>query len=199
MPMSQRWRTFYWKLAHNILPTKENLMKRKITQNSSCVLCGENESASHLFLYCEVSKRVWSCSSLGINISDTPRLEVSTWFKNFFMYLTNEGSSSSSGGALLITTLLAIWIHRKNIIFTKVSGNPRGIIEVGNAELDRRYEGLGGAEKEDITQETGNQKGPHTDMWVHGSQQQCENHLQIDGAWKQKENVGIRAAYRKGF
>ncbi|KAL2944426.1 hypothetical protein RDABS01_032773 [Bienertia sinuspersici] len=64
-PMSQRWRMFCWKLAHNALPTKENLSKRKITQNSSCVICGNVESASHLFLYCEVSKRIWSSSSLG--------------------------------------------------------------------------------------------------------------------------------------
>ncbi|KAL2924838.1 Mitochondrial import inner membrane translocase subunit TIM44-1, partial [Bienertia sinuspersici] len=167
----------YSKLAHNIFPTKENLMKRKITKNSLCVLCGENESASHLFLYCEVSKRVCSCSSLG----KTSR--------------TLLDKNSSLGGALLITTLWAIWIHRNNIIFRKVSTNPRGIIEVANPELDRLVQRVGGAKKEDRTQETGNQKGPHTDMWLHGSQQQCEKHLQIDGAWKQKENVGIRAAY----
>ncbi|KAL2894644.1 hypothetical protein RDABS01_010553 [Bienertia sinuspersici] len=119
MPMSQRWRTFCWKLAHDILPTKENLKKRKLLMNSSCVLCGENESAGHLFLYCEFSKRIWRCSTLGF--------------------------------------------------------------------------GKGGGEEE--SQETGNHKEPHSDMWEHGIQQQCDYHLKIDGAWKQKENEGIRAAY----
>ncbi|KAL2924991.1 Metallo-beta-lactamase domain-containing protein 1 [Bienertia sinuspersici] len=32
-------------------------------------------------------------------------------------------------------------------------------------------------------------------MWEHGIQQQCDYHLKIDGAWKQKENGRIRAAY----
>ncbi|KAL2931423.1 Zinc finger protein DPF3 [Bienertia sinuspersici] len=92
MPMSQRWRNFCWKLAHNILPTKDNLLKRKIVQNSSCVLCGENESASHLLLHCEVSRRIWSCSSLGIVVSDTPsagwiiemaNAELNRWYEDF--------------------------------------------------------------------------------------------------------------------
>ncbi|KAL2925278.1 Prostacyclin synthase [Bienertia sinuspersici] len=170
MPMSQRWRNFYWKLAHNIFPTKENLMKRKIAQNSSCVLYGEKESASHLFLHCEVSKRIWSCSSLGIIISDAPQLEVSTWLKNFFIYLTDKGNSSNPGWALLIATLWAVWIHRNNIIFRKASTNPRGIIEMANVEVRRWYEGFGCRERKDRTYEVGNQEGTRTDMWEHGSQ-----------------------------
>ncbi|KAL2901710.1 hypothetical protein RDABS01_026792 [Bienertia sinuspersici] len=66
VPMSQRWRTFCWKLAHDILPTKENLKKRKLLMD-------------------KFSKRTWKCSTLGINILDNPRLEASTWFKNFFL------------------------------------------------------------------------------------------------------------------
>ncbi|KAL2925976.1 hypothetical protein RDABS01_020076 [Bienertia sinuspersici] len=136
-----------------------------------------------------------NCSSLGINILDTPRLEASTWFKNFIMYLTDDESSASPGGALLIATLWSIWIHRNNIIFRNASPNPSEIIEVANAELDRWYRGFGSENEEDRTQESRNHRVSHSNIWVHGTQQQCEHHLQIDGAWKQKENVGIRAAY----
>ncbi|KAL2895649.1 hypothetical protein RDABS01_000426 [Bienertia sinuspersici] len=193
--MSQRWRTFCWKLAYNVLPTKENLMRRKIAQNSSCVICGETETTSHLFLYYEVSKRIWSCSSLGINISNSPQFELSTWFKNFFTYLTNKGNSSSPGWAILIATLWAIWIHRNNIIFRKEATNPRGIIVTANAEQSRWYEGFGNEEQKDKAQGTGNGKEPYTVEWEHRFPQHCENFLRINGVWKQKNNIRIKAAY----
>ncbi|KAL2903953.1 hypothetical protein RDABS01_002663 [Bienertia sinuspersici] len=193
-PMSQRWRMFCWKLAHNALPTKENLSKRKITQNSSCVICGNVESASHLFLYCEVSKRIWSGSSLGLNIPESPRLEISTWFKNFFNYLTEEGSNPNPGWALLIANLWAIWTHRNNVIFREAAVNPYGVMEVAKVEMERWYYGFGSKGPEDRMQGIEEGRGPCTIHWEHGSPQHCENYLQIDGAWKNRENIGIRAA-----
>ncbi|KAL2903385.1 hypothetical protein RDABS01_002095 [Bienertia sinuspersici] len=135
--MSQRWRMFCWKLGHDILPTKKNLMKRKITQSNTCVICREDESASHLFLYCEVSRRIWSCSSLGIKVSESPRIEVSKWFKNLFIYLTDERRSSNTTWALLAAV------------------NPYGIINVANTELDRWQSGFGSKGQEDRLQKVG--------------------------------------------
>ncbi|KAL2927509.1 Hydroxycarboxylic acid receptor 3 [Bienertia sinuspersici] len=134
------------------LPTKEKLSKRKITQNSSCAICGKVESASHLFLYCEVSKRIWSGSSLGLNIPESPRLEISTWFKNFFNYLTEEGSNPNPGWALLIANLWAIWTHRNNVIFRKAAVNPYGVMEVAKVEMERWYYGFGSKGPEDRMQ-----------------------------------------------
>ena len=49
---------FVWCLLRNHLPTKDNLLRRRVIQvdGTTCAFgCGETESANHLFLGCEVS------------------------------------------------------------------------------------------------------------------------------------------------
>ncbi|KAL2939182.1 hypothetical protein RDABS01_023732, partial [Bienertia sinuspersici] len=80
--MSQRWKIFCWKMVHDALPTRENLAKRRIKIDPSCVFCGNKESSDHLFLNCEFSRRIWSSSNLGIRISNCPSPRTPSWFKN---------------------------------------------------------------------------------------------------------------------
>ncbi|KAL2921638.1 hypothetical protein RDABS01_013129 [Bienertia sinuspersici] len=61
-----RWRIFCWRLAHDALPTRGNLVKRRIEINPSCVFCGNKESSDHMFLNCEITKRIWSSSDLDL-------------------------------------------------------------------------------------------------------------------------------------
>ena len=47
-------RSFTWRDSKNILPTKDNLYRRKITEDPLCVVCGcELESGGHIFWDCE--------------------------------------------------------------------------------------------------------------------------------------------------
>ncbi|KAL2924813.1 hypothetical protein RDABS01_022676 [Bienertia sinuspersici] len=149
IPMSQRWRMFCWKLAQNVLPTKENLIKRKITQSSSCAICRNNDFQENL---------EWLESRIKHLV--IPRLEVSTWLKNFFNYLTEERSSPNPGWALLIVILRAIWTHRNNVIFRKAVVNPYGIMEVAKVEMDRWYNVFGSKGQEDRMQEIEEGRGP---------------------------------------
>ena len=58
---------FLWKACNNILSTKENLYKRRITEDSLCPLCqNATETVSHILWSCESSKDVWveCCRSL---------------------------------------------------------------------------------------------------------------------------------------
>ena len=51
---------FLWKACTNSLPTKENLLKRKILQESSCPLCSSvSESVVHAIWSCSCIKVVW--------------------------------------------------------------------------------------------------------------------------------------------
>jgi hypothetical protein len=45
---------FLWLLSHNILLTKDNLMKRMKIADCSCLFCCEEESVRHLFFECVV-------------------------------------------------------------------------------------------------------------------------------------------------
>ncbi|KAL2943371.1 Hyaluronan and proteoglycan link protein 3 [Bienertia sinuspersici] len=84
----KRWKQFCWKLVHNALPTKDNLVKRKIEVNLMCAFCGEKETSDHLFLNSEITKR------LGEARAD----QNQTWLN-------------------LVAIALDIWIHKNNIIF----------------------------------------------------------------------------------
>ena len=52
-------RHFAWRACHDILPTKENLCKRRILLDSTCEECGSaSESSGHLFWSCPRAKRI---------------------------------------------------------------------------------------------------------------------------------------------
>jgi hypothetical protein len=57
-------KNFLWKVGNNILPTKENLYKKKITQDPLCPICGLfSESVGHILWSCSSSVAVWQeCS-----------------------------------------------------------------------------------------------------------------------------------------
>ncbi|KAK7859277.1 hypothetical protein CFP56_007775 [Quercus suber] len=58
-------RNFTWKACHNILATKENLLKRHITTDDKYAECGkESESICHLFWFCDKAKEVWANTKL---------------------------------------------------------------------------------------------------------------------------------------
>ena len=64
---------FLWKACNNILPTKENLYKRRITIDYLCPLCrNATETVGHIIWSCESSKDVWAecCHSLQKCSSD---------------------------------------------------------------------------------------------------------------------------------
>nr|POE90828.1 hypothetical protein CFP56_23122 [Quercus suber] len=51
---------FLWKACTDCLPTKVNLMKRRIMDDSHCELCGRlPEDTKHALWSCEAVRRVW--------------------------------------------------------------------------------------------------------------------------------------------
>jgi hypothetical protein len=55
--------SFVWQLLQDRIPTKKNLVIRKVIvdgADSVCSLCGlESETSEHLFLYCNFATKVW--------------------------------------------------------------------------------------------------------------------------------------------
>ena len=58
-------RHFAWRVARDILSTKENLVCRKVLVDSMCEECGSaSESFFHLFWECSKARNTWVSSSL---------------------------------------------------------------------------------------------------------------------------------------
>ncbi|KAL0006983.1 hypothetical protein SO802_008485 [Lithocarpus litseifolius] len=61
-----RIKMFLWRVAANLLPTKENLMSRLDIPEPWCVLCNQEvESATHLFFKCPAAKALWFATCWG--------------------------------------------------------------------------------------------------------------------------------------
>jgi len=60
--VSRKISLFAWRLLHDILPTKDNLIKKHILLPNAnlCVGgCGMMEDAKHLFLFCDFYGKLW--------------------------------------------------------------------------------------------------------------------------------------------
>ncbi|GAA0163397.1 hypothetical protein LIER_39587 [Lithospermum erythrorhizon] len=55
-----RVKNFIWRCLHNILPTKDKLLKGRLNVDGTCMLCGEDgETLFHILLPCQFSRRFW--------------------------------------------------------------------------------------------------------------------------------------------
>ena len=73
MRVSNKIKHFAWRACRDILATKENLWKRRITKDNICESCGkEPKSACHIFWFCDSAKEVWSSSKLILPIKINP-------------------------------------------------------------------------------------------------------------------------------
>ena len=68
------------KLLYDSLPTYLTLNKRGIPVASTCPLCNvEDESISHLFLFCPFARATWHGSPLAVHTSDLHNTSIQQW------------------------------------------------------------------------------------------------------------------------
>lgn len=80
--------------------------------DESCPLCGGDlETIEHLFFQCELAKRLWRASHLGINFDVGPIL-FGDWFKN---WITEAPSKELVWDSIFI--LWVIWCIRNEVLF----------------------------------------------------------------------------------
>ena len=60
LTIPEKIKIFIWTAAKNLLPTAENLWKRKIIQEAYCKRCGDRmENTEHVLISCKTAKKVW--------------------------------------------------------------------------------------------------------------------------------------------
>jgi hypothetical protein len=71
LKLYDRVKMLLWRIASNVLPTKDNLAKKLGITDTDCPLCNEaNEIVTHLFFECPVARLIWFGSCWSIR-SDT--------------------------------------------------------------------------------------------------------------------------------
>ena len=96
---------FMWKACSKSLPTKANLMKRKILTDPTCHLCGRvAEDTKHALWDCKAVKVVWCKDFSWVN-----RFEAT---HGLWLDLVDRLLSKSRVVELFVTTAWFIWTHR---------------------------------------------------------------------------------------
>jgi hypothetical protein len=79
MQVPNSTKVFLWRACKGILPTKDNLKRRKVVQDDLCLICHtEEETVAHILWECPSSKDVWGvcrrslqkCGVMGVDFFD---------------------------------------------------------------------------------------------------------------------------------
>jgi len=69
LPLPHKLWHFTWRVCWDILPTKVNLMKRKVVQDAYCEECRTKaESIQHVLWTCPKAKEAWECSKMVVSM-----------------------------------------------------------------------------------------------------------------------------------
>lgn len=100
---------FTWRACKDILPTKENLVKRKVLVDNCCEKCQvEAESLGHLFRKCPRANEIWSLSNL---FHESNGLSFSS-FIDMMWYVVMEAQWEQRRVEKVIMVALAKWTNR---------------------------------------------------------------------------------------
>nr|GMD72426.1 LINE-type retrotransposon LIb DNA [Ipomoea batatas] len=125
--VSERCRLCLWLMVKNKLLTNEERMRRQLTDDSSCMACGEmNESVEHIIKHCDVARVCW-------RISQTPITFVHGVSSTFMQWLLRNcsGDEIINGipwGIIFSYTCWELWKARNRRIFDHVRTSPLEIV-----------------------------------------------------------------------
>ena len=117
-------RTFVWRACANILPTRDNLHRRKLKVDPRCELCCQHhESTGHLLWECPFARNVWALCSGRIQ-------KCSNMAQDFFLLFgTMVRRLSQVELERWATVSWALWNARNKFYFEQVQLHPRKILD----------------------------------------------------------------------
>jgi hypothetical protein len=101
-----------WRILHNALPVKTNLLDKGILCDSVCPRCNKGpETSDHTFLNCEWARLVWFHCPLTISVTNSLTHSFSAWL----IYMIQNASKPSL--QVIATVTYSIWLARNSKIF----------------------------------------------------------------------------------
>ena len=101
-------RNFTWRACRNILPTKANLFRRRITADNICEVCGNfEETTGHVLWHCHRAKEVWKETNLDMD----KVMDKCPEFLDLLWYVWNVQKWLEEDVGLLVMTAWGIWTN----------------------------------------------------------------------------------------
>lgn len=124
-----RNKQFIWRLQHNAIATRRNLVRKKIASDPRCPICKmEEETIEHLLFLCPWTTSVW----FGLQLCPVPKKENVTHFGDWIDSLVDPSwclvADKDTLFAILMVTLWCIWKARNAMVFEDYNPNPNDIL-----------------------------------------------------------------------
>lgn len=126
---------FLWRACNNILPTKDNLKKRGIVQESWCLFCcSEFETIKHILWDCPSATDVWGACGR--------KVQKSTGEGNFFIDVMEGMMERCTIEELELHAVIArkIWLRRNTVVYGGVFSHPNVLIQEAVSSLNEYRE-----------------------------------------------------------
>jgi len=110
---------FLWKACNNILPTKDNLFKRKVVDHTTCPICERDEEiVLHALWACPGAQDAWGCGPAKLQKLSTNQLS----FLNLVEELMDRCDSEEIELGAVLTR--KIWLWRNSIVYGGFFAHP---------------------------------------------------------------------------
>ena len=107
--------TFGWKVLHDSIPVRANIMKRNMGDDGVCPMCGEaDETVMHALVRCEEAAMTWRVSPLRIECNSVMERSIMEWCLRL-----DKEVKDSLWWSIFWSLLWGIWLKRNAWIFDK--------------------------------------------------------------------------------
>jgi hypothetical protein len=123
-------KNFMWRACHNILPTRDNLLKRRIIKDPWCPICGiEVETATHILWACPSAVDVWSSRERMFQKCDYTGMD--------FLPLVEEIYEKGGKEMLVVFIRQAknIWMRRNAVVHGENFVDPNVLVRMTSQAL----------------------------------------------------------------
>jgi hypothetical protein len=122
---------FLWQACNNILPTKEKLWKRKITDDPLCpVCCMEVETVGHALWSCTAARDVWLEGNVSIQKCYSEEDDFCNILRRLFDRLTVEDCDK------VACVARQIWLRRNKLVFEGEFTHPKKVFQIAIDQLE---------------------------------------------------------------
>ncbi|XP_042962692.1 uncharacterized protein LOC122296963 [Carya illinoinensis] len=121
---------FIWRAANNLLPTKENLYKRKVIEEKRCPLCdAEEETIMHALWECPAANNLWGNDESCVKKWARTEWNFMSLWEKFMDRLTKDQMEE------MAVLLRKVWLRRNDWVFERRMACPKNSFSATKAAL----------------------------------------------------------------
>ena len=124
LPLTNAEKNFMWRACHNLLPTKDNLLRRKVVTDPLCpICCRDAETVFHILWDCPSARDVWGASSRVLQKLSHEGPSLLQVAEEVLLKYGKENLTT------FIRTTRKIWFRRNVYVYGKEFIHPAKIIQ----------------------------------------------------------------------